>query len=147
MNEQIIKCKLLGKRKKKSKKWQDAKRGAHHRFVKLGDTVILVRQPRDKAESRFGSHKYTVTEELNGVLSVTDENGQIIKNTSYDWRRFKEVNKPEHSEDNRSNSETSSSESQVGNQQQEYFSTLIDDEKDGVFEVRIEEETEQYQTT
>ncbi|XP_065094962.1 uncharacterized protein K02A2.6-like [Ochlerotatus camptorhynchus] len=58
---------------------EDTKRGARRCRIKLGDTVVVERQSRSKGESRFDPRKYTVTDERNGMLVLTDENGQILK--------------------------------------------------------------------
>ncbi|XP_058816193.1 uncharacterized protein LOC131679480 [Topomyia yanbarensis] len=51
------------KSKSEAKKREDVKRGARQCRIIPGDTVIVERLPRAKAESRFDPRKYTVTEE------------------------------------------------------------------------------------
>ncbi|XP_062538759.1 uncharacterized protein K02A2.6-like [Armigeres subalbatus] len=65
--------------KLQSKDREDFKRGARLCRVKPGDTVVVERQNRKKAESRFDSRRYTVREEKNGMLVLIDETGQILK--------------------------------------------------------------------
>ncbi|XP_058456780.1 uncharacterized protein K02A2.6-like [Malaya genurostris] len=65
--------KIEGKRR------EDRRRGARECRVKPGDKVIIERQVRGKAESRFHPRKYTVIQEQNGMLNLTDENGQSLK--------------------------------------------------------------------
>lgn len=121
LNARDMQSKLEGKKR------EDAKRGARQCRIKLGDTVIVERRPRTKAESRFDPRKYTVTEERNGMLNLTDENGQTMKRhvsqtkRVYDWRHSEEVNQPEHSEDSSSSFETSSFKSQGETRQSEVF--------------------------
>lgn len=67
------------KSKTKAKAREDARRGARQCRIKPGDTVVVERQTRGKGESRFDSRKYTVTEERNGMLVLSDESGQILK--------------------------------------------------------------------
>lgn len=71
---------------------EDAKRGARKCRITPGDTVVVERQSRSKGESRFDPRKYTVTEERNGMLVLSDESGQTLKRhvsqtrQVYDWR-------------------------------------------------------------
>lgn len=84
------------KSKIEAKQREDAKRGARQCRIKPGDMVIVERQLRAKAESRFDPQKYTVTEERNGMLVLADTNGQILKRhvsqtkKVYDWRHTEE---------------------------------------------------------
>ncbi|XP_053698950.1 uncharacterized protein K02A2.6-like [Sabethes cyaneus] len=96
---------LLNSRDRKSKleakKREDAKRGARKCQVKQGDMVVVERQVRAKAESRFNPCKYTVIEERNGMLVLSDENGQILKRhvsqvkRVYEWREPKAIGSKE----------------------------------------------------
>lgn len=80
-----------------AKNREDAKRGARQCRVEPGDTVVVERQARAKAESRFDPRKYTVIEERNGMLVLSDECGQILKRhvsqtkKVYEWRDPKEM--------------------------------------------------------
>ncbi|XP_055527281.1 uncharacterized protein K02A2.6-like [Wyeomyia smithii] len=65
--------------KRQAKEREDAKRGARVCRVGPGDTVVVERHGRAKAESRFDPRKYTVLEERNSMLVLIDENGQIWK--------------------------------------------------------------------
>lgn len=65
--------------KLKAKDREDARRGARMCRVKPGDTVIVERQSRAKGETRFDSQRYTVMEEKNGNLVLSDEHGRILK--------------------------------------------------------------------
>lgn len=77
-----------------AKQREDLRRGARQCRVKPGDTVIVERQVRAKAESRFDPRKYTVVEEKNGMLVLNDSNGQILKRhvsqtkKVKDWREY-----------------------------------------------------------
>lgn len=62
-----------------SKDREDQRRGARLCRIKPGDTVLVERQSRAKAEPRFDPRRYTVREEQNGMLVLIDENGQILK--------------------------------------------------------------------
>ncbi|XP_055528511.1 uncharacterized protein K02A2.6-like [Wyeomyia smithii] len=55
---------------------EDARRGARQCRIKPEDTVVVERQVRSKGEPRFDPRRYTVTEERNGMLVLSDENGQ-----------------------------------------------------------------------
>lgn len=78
--------------KLKSKTREDIKRGARKCRIKPGDTVVVARQTRAKAESRFDPRRYTVKEERNGMLVLIDEDGQVLKRhvsltrRVHDWR-------------------------------------------------------------
>lgn len=78
--------------KVQGKKREDLRRKARECRVKPGDHVIIERQTRGKGESRFHPRKYTVDEENNGMLVLSDESGQIIKRhvsqtrKVFDWR-------------------------------------------------------------
>lgn len=80
------------KSKIEAKQREDAKRGARQCRIKPGDKVVVERQIRAKAESRFDPRKYTVIEERNGTLVLSDEDGQLLKRhvtqtkKVYDWR-------------------------------------------------------------
>lgn len=71
---------------------EDRRRGARECRVKPEDQVVIERQVRGKAESRFDPRKYTVLEEKDGMLVLSDEAGQILKRhvsqtkKVYDWR-------------------------------------------------------------
>lgn len=65
--------------KLKAKDREDARRGARACRVKPGDTVIVERQSKGKAVSRFDSQRYTVIEENNGNLVLSNQEGQILK--------------------------------------------------------------------
>ncbi|XP_053686710.1 uncharacterized protein K02A2.6-like [Sabethes cyaneus] len=84
--------------KLRSKEREDKRRGAKRSAVKPGDTVIIERQLRAKGDSRFDIKRYTVTEENNGSLLLTDEEGRILKRhvsqvkKVYQWRE----KSPEH---------------------------------------------------
>lgn len=77
----------------KSKEREDSKRGARKCRIKPGDTVVVARQTRAKADSRFHPRRYTVREERNGMLILIDETGQVLKRhvsqtrRVYDWRQ------------------------------------------------------------
>lgn len=55
---------------------EDIRRGARECRVKPGDTVILERPSRAKGETRFDPRKYTVVEENDGNLVVSNDQGQ-----------------------------------------------------------------------
>lgn len=63
----------------KAKDREDARRGARACRVKPGDIVIVERQSKGKAMSRFDPRKYTVTEENNGNLVLCSQDGQFLK--------------------------------------------------------------------
>lgn len=65
--------------KTKAKDREDARRGARACRVKPGDIVIVERQSRGKAVSRFDSQRYSVMEENNGNLVLCNKEGQILK--------------------------------------------------------------------
>ena len=74
---------LLSKRDKEAKlsgkEREDRRRGARSCRVKPGDTVIIQRHTRGKAESRFSPRRYTVTDDKNGSLTLNDDDGQVLK--------------------------------------------------------------------
>ncbi|XP_055542568.1 uncharacterized protein K02A2.6-like [Wyeomyia smithii] len=65
--------------KLKAKEREDIRRGARKCQLKPGDTVIIERQLRSKGISRFGTQRYTVMEERNGNLLLTDDDGRTLK--------------------------------------------------------------------
>ncbi|XP_055522686.1 uncharacterized protein K02A2.6-like [Wyeomyia smithii] len=79
-----------------AKQQEDIRRGARRCRVKPGDTVVVERQFRAKAESRFYTRRYTVVEEKNGMLVLSDTNGQTLKRhvsqtkKVHDWRQDEE---------------------------------------------------------
>lgn len=94
--------KLLNERdrlaKIKGKEREDARRGARACRVKPGDTVIVERQSKGKAVSRFDPQRFTVTEENNGNLVLSNEDGQTLKRhvtqtkKVHKWRESNENN-------------------------------------------------------
>ncbi|XP_065081990.1 uncharacterized protein K02A2.6-like [Ochlerotatus camptorhynchus] len=62
-----------------AKQREDARRGARQCRVKPGDIVIVERSSRAKGETRFSPMRYTVVEEQNGSLTLSNEAGQILK--------------------------------------------------------------------
>ncbi|XP_062540257.1 uncharacterized protein K02A2.6-like isoform X2 [Armigeres subalbatus] len=74
---------LLNKRdreaKIQAKQREDQRRSARVCRVKPGDVVIVEKQSRSKGEARFGEKRYTVLEEKNGNMLLTDEDGGILK--------------------------------------------------------------------
>lgn len=83
-----------------AKQREDLRRGARPCRIKPGDTVVVERQTRAKAESRFDPRKYTVIEEKSGMLVLNDTNGQVLKRhvsqtkKVHDWRQPREISKP-----------------------------------------------------
>ncbi|XP_055543182.1 uncharacterized protein K02A2.6-like [Wyeomyia smithii] len=75
---------------------EDARRGARQCRIKREDTVVVERQVRSKGEPRFDPRRYTVTEERNGMLVLSDENGQTLKRHVSQTRK---VYRWRHSED------------------------------------------------
>lgn len=73
LNERDREAKLAGKKR------EDERRSARQSRVKPGDRVIIERQTRGKGESRFSSIKYTVMEEKNGTLTLSDGEGHVFK--------------------------------------------------------------------
>ncbi|XP_053686512.1 uncharacterized protein K02A2.6-like [Sabethes cyaneus] len=75
-----------------SKKYEDARRDARPCRIKPGDEVIIERLSRAKGETRFGPTRFTVTEEKNGNLTLTNDAGQVFKRhvsqtkRIYPWR-------------------------------------------------------------
>lgn len=73
---------------------EDIRRGARECPVKPGDKVVVERQTRAKAESRFDPHKYTVMQEENGMLVLSDEAGCTLRRhvsqtkRVHDWRQL-----------------------------------------------------------
>lgn len=94
LEERDRESKLQGKER------EDARRGARKCSVQSGDKVVIERQVRAKAESRFDPHKYTVVQEENGMLLLTDEAGQTLRRhvsqtkKVYDWREPDKPNNP-----------------------------------------------------
>lgn len=86
LNRRDEEAKLRGKHR------EDARRGARICNVKPGDTVIVERPNRCKGDTRFAPTKYTVLEEHNGNLVLSND-GQILKRhvtqtkKVYDWRQ------------------------------------------------------------
>lgn len=66
--------------KLKGKVMEDRRRGARNTRVEPGDTVIVERyKSKGKGESRFGTNKFTVLKEENGILVLTDSEGHIVR--------------------------------------------------------------------
>lgn len=65
--------------KLRGKEREDARRGARECSVKPGDTVIVERSSRSKGETRFAPQKYTVLQENNGNLVLSNDEGQTLK--------------------------------------------------------------------
>lgn len=65
--------------KLKAKEREDSRRGARKCRVGPGDTVIIERLTRAKAESRFDPQRYTVIKEDNGSLILQNDDGQTVK--------------------------------------------------------------------
>ncbi|XP_055630284.1 uncharacterized protein K02A2.6-like isoform X1 [Toxorhynchites rutilus septentrionalis] len=64
-------AKLLAKQR------EDARRGARPCRIQPGDDVIVERSSRAKGETRFSPTRFTVVEEQNGSLTLTNDAGQI----------------------------------------------------------------------
>ncbi|XP_055623470.1 uncharacterized protein K02A2.6-like [Toxorhynchites rutilus septentrionalis] len=62
-----------------SKQREDTRRDARPCRVKPGDDVIIERLSRAKGETRFSPMRFTVLEEQNGNLTLTNDVGQILK--------------------------------------------------------------------
>ncbi|XP_055590116.1 uncharacterized protein K02A2.6-like [Uranotaenia lowii] len=83
--------------KLQGKHTEDARRGSKICSVKPGDIVILERMMRAKGESRFDPKRYTVLEERNGDLLLSDETGQTLKRNVihtrrvHEWKVFNQV--------------------------------------------------------
>ncbi|XP_058817380.1 uncharacterized protein K02A2.6-like [Topomyia yanbarensis] len=74
---------LLNARDKKAKlqgKYLgDARRSAQNCRVKPGDTVIIELTSRTKGDSKFDTKRYTILEEKNGNLLLTDNEGRALR--------------------------------------------------------------------
>lgn len=87
LNERDYESKLRAKER------EDSRRGARGCRVKPGDKVVVERLLRAKAEPRFDPHKFTVTEEKNGMLILSDEAGRTMRRhvsqtrKVYDWEK------------------------------------------------------------
>ncbi|XP_055633356.1 uncharacterized protein K02A2.6-like [Toxorhynchites rutilus septentrionalis] len=66
-------AKLLAKQR------EDARRGARPCRIQPGDEIIVERSSRAKGETRFSPTRFTVVEEQNGSLTLTNDAGQIRK--------------------------------------------------------------------
>lgn len=62
-----------------SKVKEDARRGARPCRIGPGDTVIVERNVRQKGDTRFDPTRYTVLEERDGNLMLTNDSGNILK--------------------------------------------------------------------
>lgn len=65
--------------KLKAKEREDIRRGARKCQLMPGDTVIVERLTRTKGDSRFGTQRYTVMQQNNGNLVLSDDEGRTIK--------------------------------------------------------------------
>lgn len=65
--------------KLQSKEREDSRRGAKPSRVKPGDTVIIERPSRGKGDSRFDPKRFTVLQENNGSLVLSDPGGQRLR--------------------------------------------------------------------
>lgn len=73
LNERDTESKLL------SKAYEDTRRGATPCKIQPGDVVIVERQSKAKGEARFETTRYTVMQENNGSLLLSDENGRLVR--------------------------------------------------------------------
>ncbi|XP_062716817.1 uncharacterized protein K02A2.6-like [Aedes albopictus] len=73
LNRRDMESKLRGKQR------EDTRRGARKCNVQPGDTVIVERSSRNKGDTRFAHQKYTVLEENNGSLTLSNDEGQVLK--------------------------------------------------------------------
>lgn len=62
-----------------AKQREDVRRDARPCRVKPGDVVIVERSSRAKGETRFSPIRFTVVEEQNGSLTLTNDAGQVLK--------------------------------------------------------------------
>ncbi|XP_062541058.1 uncharacterized protein K02A2.6-like [Armigeres subalbatus] len=76
-------AKLAGKQR------EDIRRGARPCRVKPGDEVLIERHNRLKGDSRFSPTRYVVTEERNGSLVLTDQEGKTYKRHVSQTRKVK----------------------------------------------------------
>lgn len=65
--------------KLQSKAYEDVRRGAVPCKIHPGDVVIVERQSKGKGEARFDSSRYTVVQENDGSLLLSDENGRLVR--------------------------------------------------------------------
>lgn len=78
--------------KLKAKELEDKRRGARVCDIAPGDTVIIERTAYSKGETRFNPKRYTVLQQKNGNLLLTDEKGQLVRRhvsqskKVYKWR-------------------------------------------------------------
>lgn len=93
----IINEELLNARDRESKlagkEREDRRRGARQCRIKPGDKVIVERQTRAKGESRFSPTQYTVTNEDNGNLTLSDGSGHVVKRHVTQVRKISEWRK------------------------------------------------------
>lgn len=82
----------------KAKEREDRRRGARKCQTQPGDTVIVERHARVKGDTRFDPKRFTVLEQNNGSLVLTDDEGQLLKRhvsqtkKVYKWRETPEYN-------------------------------------------------------
>lgn len=84
--------------KLKAKEREDNRRGARKCQIQPGDTVIIERHTRVKGDTRFDPKRFTVLEQNNGSLVLTDDEGQLLKRhvsqtkKVFEWREVSEDN-------------------------------------------------------
>lgn len=100
INEQLLDTRDA-KAKLYSKNIEDARRSAKPCSVHPGDEVILERQTKAKGETRFDKKRYTVIQENNGNLLLSDEDGcQVRRHITqtkkiHPWRNWNTNKLPE----------------------------------------------------
>lgn len=99
INEQLLNSRDF-EAKRYSKKHEDARRCARPCIVHPGDEVVLERQSKAKGETRFDRKRYSVIQENNGNLILSDGDRHVRRHVTqvkkvHPWRDSKDKKLPE----------------------------------------------------